>query len=120
VGGRYLIPGPPGAWHASFPNPQGIFDAGCNLYLWCQQLAGRWVGFHLGQWHGCFKDNFGAAELVYPLNYNARIYTSNFELSAELGGQDLLYHRTRGAREGSGSFRRLYESLTGRLVNRPL
>jgi hypothetical protein len=116
VDGKYLIPGPPAAWHASFPNPQGIFDAGCNLYLWTLQQRGRWIGFHLDGWKDSFKDNFGMAELVYPLNYNAGRYTSNFKLSADLGRQDLLYHRTRGARESSGSFRRLYESLIGHAV----
>ena len=122
VGDCWLIPGPLPDYQNSFPNPSGIFDTGCNLWLHNEQHEGRWMSFYLDpkemaeksmSYHlsGFKKDNIGFYELVYPLNYNLGRYKTNFGLTDNIGSDDLLYHRTRGCREEAESFKKLYWSL---------
>lgn len=120
----WMIPGPIKDQFEKFPNPNGIFDSGCNLWLWNKEKEGRWISFfldtdylkektfsyHLSKFH---TDNIGFCELVYPLNYNLSKYKSNFEINDDLGSMDLLYHRTRGCQENSQSYKKLYESIYG-------
>lgn len=108
VGHRWMIPGPL-AEH-KFPKSDGLYDTGCNIWLWNEEKKGRWISFQLDQINGEPK-NTGFRELVYPMNYKLKNYKSNFGLADDLGNDDLLYHRTRGSREKSASYRRLYESL---------
>jgi hypothetical protein len=118
----WTIPGPLQEYYESFPNPSGIFDAGCNLWLWNEQNKGRWLSFYLDQeemadksysYHlSKFKtDNIGFSELVYPLNYSTSKYKTNFGLKDDLGNTDLIYHRTKGSQGKIDSYKRLYESL---------
>lgn len=118
----WLIPGPLPDHYKSFPNPDGVFDAGCNLWLWTEKNEGKWMSFYLDpkemasnsvSYHlSKFKtDNIGFSELVYPLNYNLSRYKTNFGLNDVLENQDLLYHRTRGCQEKADSFVNLYRSL---------
>ena len=109
--GKYLISFPIPEYQDQFPNPEGMFDTGCNLWLWNLQRNGRWLAFYLDQWHGCFKHNRGLVKLMYPLNYNTARYKTNFGLKDNFGKQDLLYHRTRGTLESGASFKQLYDSL---------
>jgi len=111
VRGKYLIPGPLKRHYAKFPNPSGIFDMGCNLWLWNHESGGKWIGFHLDTYSDSFRNNGGTKEIVYPMNYSAERYQSNFGLRDDLGDFDLLYHRTRGSKEDGQAFRTLYESL---------
>ena len=122
VGDCWLIPGPLPEHYASFPNPNGIFDTGCNLWLWNEQKRGRWLSFYIDPEEMAYKsysyhlskfrtDNIGFKELIYPLNYSLEKYKTNFGLTDSLGVDDLLYHRTRGCREESDSYRKLYDSL---------
>ena len=118
----WLIPGPLSEYQHMFPNPQGIFDAGCNLWLWNELNNGKWlsfyidskemaeksVSFHLSKFQ---ENNAGFYELVFPLNYNTSKYKTNFGLSDDLGNTDLLYHRTRGCQELADSYKKLYKSL---------
>lgn len=112
VDGHFLIPGP--VRQDEFPNPGGIFDAGCDLWLWNKDTDGRWVSFWLDVNMKSFRRNFGSKGVVYPMNYRLQNFDSNFGLST-VGVGDILYHRTRGARESSGEYLALYESLFGRL-----
>jgi hypothetical protein len=109
--GHYFAAGPIREYEDKFPNPNGIFDAGCNLWLWSEECQGRWMAFYLDCWLDCFKDNFGTKEIVYPMNYSQKHYKTNFGLEDSVGEQDLLYHRTRGGKENPNSFRELYYSL---------
>jgi hypothetical protein len=109
--GKWLVAGPMPNHYHKFPNPKGIFDAGCNLWLWNDERKGRWMGFYLDVWLDSFKNNFGCAEIVYPLNYNSQNYKTNFGLQEKLGNMDLIYHRTRGGKEQADSFTKLYWSL---------
>ena len=109
--GKYLVPFPVPEHQHEFPNPAGMFDTGCNLWLWNLQRGGRWLGFYLDQWHNCFKYNRGFGKLLYPLNYNTARYKTNFGLEEHFGKQDLLFHRTRGTLENGVSFRKLYDTL---------
>lgn len=111
VDGKYLIPGPLTNHCHEFPNPDGIFDMGCNLWLWNHELGGRWIGFQLDASCHPFQGNSGADDLVYPMNYSAKFYQSNFGLRDDLGDFDLLYHRTRGSKAGGPAFAELYHSL---------
>lgn len=115
AGSDFLIPCPLPDYWRQFPNPKGIFDAGCNLWLWNEERKGRWLSFYLHERLDAFKGNMGCKDLVYPLNYNARHYRNNFGFTGDLGDHDLLYHRTRGAKENGSSYRALYESLFGKL-----
>lgn len=117
----WLIPGPLDEYYDQFPNPGGIFDSGCNLWLWNEQNKGKWLSFFLEKkqisktqsYHSSdyVKNNSGFKELVYPLNYNLRNYTTNFGLTDSLGDSDLLYHRTRGCQEKADSYKNLYKAL---------
>lgn len=109
--GKYLMPSPIPSHTMRFPCPDGMFDVGCNLWLWNEEQHGRWLAFYLEQWNKDFETNFGFTELVYPLNYNTQSYMTNFDLQVDLGVCDLLYHRTRGSHEPGTSFRSLYVSL---------
>ena len=122
VGDCWLIPGPIKEQQDKFPNPNGIFDAGCNLWLWNEEKKGKWISFFLDpkeiaeksfSYHlSTFKTaNIGFTELIYPLNYRLSNYTTNFGLTDDLGKEDLLYHRTRGCQEQSASYKALYRSL---------
>ena len=115
VGNNWIIPGPLKEYCNSFPNPNGIFDAGCNLWLWNEQKQGRWLSLTLDTRsyysEKFLKDNCGFVELVYPLNYNTSNYKTNFGLTDDLGNIDILYHRTRGCQEKSTSFKNLYLTL---------
>lgn len=117
--GKYLVAGPMVEHQYKFPNPSGMFDAGCNLWLWSQEQGHRWLGFSLNHWQESFQHNFGTTEIVYPMNYNQQHYQTNFELRESLGEADLLYHRTRGGKEKAHSFRKLYQSLFGRPIHPP-
>lgn len=117
IDGAYLLPGPPPSWN-EYPNPQGIFDIGCNLWYWNKLRRGRWLAFDLEhrQTHG----NFGLPQLVYPMNYTSDRFHSNFDLEADLGQKELIYHRTRGSREFADDYLNLYQSLFGETPNLPI
>lgn len=116
VGDCWLIPGYLPEYRNSFPNPLGVFDAGCNVWLWNEQNKGKWLSFVLNT-DGLVKDsdyvlnNKGFVDLVYPLNYNTSNYMTNFGLKENFGNIDLLYHRTRSSYEDSSSYKKLYRSL---------
>ncbi len=118
--GKYLLPGPIDGLAETFPNPQGFFDVGCNLWFWNQNK--RWLSFKpRGAFSGEFTyENYGFREMVYPMNYNLCDFRANFELkdSSHLMGNhpDLLYHRTRGGRESGKEFKELYESVIGEKI----
>lgn len=116
VGDCWLIPGYLPEHVNSFPNPSGIFDAGCNLWLWNELKKGKWLSFYvdtqnLNKDERFLFENKGFENLVYPLNYNTSKYKSNFGLKEDLGNLDLLYHRTRGSYEDSASYKNLYHSI---------
>ena len=122
VGDCWLIPGHLKEHRDSFPNPAGIFDAGCNVWLWNEQKKGKWLSFHISKsdmekspdYHlpGFTTDNSGFIKIVYPLNYNTSNYKTNFGLEDDLGNTDLLYHRTRGSYEDSRAYLALYKSVS--------
>lgn len=109
--GKYLLPGPIHGFSQVFTNPEGIFDMGCNLWLWNHQQNGRWLSFQMGHYADCFKDNFGLKDIAVPANYSAKHFRSNIQISDDMGNTELLYHRTRGARERGASFTKLYKDL---------
>lgn len=109
--GKYLMPGPLPSYQYSFPNPDGIFDAGCNLWLWNEHKKGRWMSFHLEKDRNAFRNNGGVSNIVYPLNYNMKNYKTNFGLDVKMPDQDILYHRTRSSKENAGDYCNLYHSL---------
>jgi len=121
VGDCWLIPGHLPEHRKSFPNPSGIFDAGCNVWLWNEQRKGNWISFYIDpkdleksksyDSKDFFMNNRGFTDLVYPLNYNTSKYKTNFGLTENLGCEDILYHRTRGSYEDSKSYKKLYRSL---------
>ena len=107
--GKYLVPGPIEELAAGFPNPRGFFDVGCNLWLWNQNK--RWLSFNLNHTKEFSYEDYGFEEIVYPMNYTTASYRTNFGLKDDLGQVELLYHRTRGAREGGQQFKELYEKI---------
>lgn len=108
--GKYLIPGP--IEPEAFPNPNGMFDVGCNLWLWAKQNNWRWLSFYLDA--GQFPHNnteYGFKELVYPMNYDVGHYRCNFGLQVKLEHEDLLYHRTMAVGQSGADYLNLYQSL---------
>lgn len=80
--GKYLIHGPiPGLWE-KFPYPEltNSYETGCNLYLHCEEIGGKWLSFQTLDCH----------------NYTTKIYRNNFKLKANLGNVKLIYHETNG------------------------
>lgn len=108
--GKYLIPGP--VCPEQFPNPQGAFDVGCNLWLWAKEKNWRWLSFYRDD--GLMpntNDGYGFKDIVYPRNYRTDDYRTNFGLKDDLGNQDVLYHRTMAVGQSGESYKRLYDSL---------
>ena len=108
--GKYLIPGP--LCPEEFPNPEGAFDVGCNLFLWAKAQNWRWLSFYRDG--GVFpktNDEYGFKELIYPMNYTTAEYRTNFGLEKDLGKQELLYHRTMAVGQSGASYQQLYDSL---------
>lgn len=107
---KYLVPGP--ICPELFPNPDGLFDVGCNLWRWAHEQNWRWLSFYMD----CgtlpnTNDGYGFKDLVYPMNYNTSIYRTNFNLMENLGNQDILYHRTMSVGQSGESYKQLYASL---------
>ena len=111
--GEYLLPGP-NSHYGEFPSPDGMFDVGFNLWFWGKQNNWKWLSFYRDA--GLFPINneqYGFRDLVYPMNYTAADYRTNFGLQDDLGQQELLYHRTMAVGQPGSSYRQLYESLFG-------
>ncbi len=116
--GKYLMPGGLQDHWKEFPHPNGYFDAGCNLWLWCKQQNLDWLSFQLPERLDCFQRNSWQKEdLKYPLNYNTALYKSNLEIGeGKFGNQDLIYHRTGASRMPAEGYVQLYEKLFSRSV----
>lgn len=79
--GKWLVHGPPVGYWDQFPLPSGLFDVGCNLWLWNKQNAGKWL-------------SFGGSEINnHARLYIANNYHTNFTFTSPWG-QKLLYHKT--------------------------
>lgn len=79
IDGKWLLQSPIPEFYGSFPNPDGEFDAGCNLWLWAKQNGFKWVSFPTLQ----------GDEHVY----STREYRSNFSYQANYN-ISFLYHKT--------------------------
>ena len=117
--GKYLVPGPIPECLEQFVNPQGMFDVGCNLWLWNLEKQWKWMAFYLDGQDNRSQNNFGFSDLVYPMNYNLRYYKTNFGLTGSMGKRELLYHRTRGSHESGIPYRKIYDSLFRKRQSRP-
>jgi hypothetical protein len=84
VDGMWLLQTPMPEYKNQFPNPKGVFDPGCNLYLWFKHQ--HWMSFHL-------KDHQKPNPLCNATTYNL----NNFGLSSdEFGNKPLLFHSGHG------------------------
>ena len=77
----WLMFGPPVNRWQEFPKTNGLYDVGCNLWLWNKENNGRWL-------------SFGAS----VINNHARLYVANnyhtnFSFTSPWS-QRLLYHKT--------------------------
>lgn len=109
--GKYLVAFPIPEFQDQYPNTAGMFDTGCNLWIWNQQRKGRWLSFYLDEWHNCFRYNRGFNKMIYPMNYKIGRYKTNFGLEENVPSADLLYHRTRSSLESGREFKKLYGEL---------
>lgn len=103
--GKYLMPGLTD-YYNQFPNPDGKFDVGCNLWLWNQEKQGKWISFQLD----VVPNDYGFTEVDAP-DYIASSYTSNFDLKEDLGNDPLLFHRTRCTKHDFQSYHNFYHEL---------
>jgi len=49
--GKYLIPGCIPSIAESFPNPNGLFETGCNLWHWAKLKEWKWLSFQTTDCH---------------------------------------------------------------------
>ncbi len=89
--GYWLIQGPIPGHYDKFPNPglskdSGLFDVGCNLYLWGLENNWRWLSFQTLDCH----------------NYTTAYCRTNFKPLPKLKKEKLLYHLISGSRGGEG------------------
>lgn len=61
-----------------FPNPTGIYDVGCNLWVWLFEQKGRWLSF---------ENSFGKGPAIYTSRN-----VNNFGLNDDFGSKNLLFH----------------------------
>ncbi len=95
--GKWLMPGIASV-PTDFPNPDGSFDAGCNLYLWNKAVDGKWISFA--------KHDEGL--------YRTGQYASNFSTKIDLPDQNMLIHRIEGARGADPTkYIEMYEEING-------
>lgn len=109
--GKYLIPGPIPEAYDRFPNPAGMYDCGCNLWLWNDDMQGRWLSFQFPEGASFTKSCYGFDKIEYPMNYSLNRFKANFTPNRNLGSGDLLFHRTRGTKTPGPDFKALYESV---------
>ncbi len=91
--GNFFIQGAIPEFMDQFPNPGGVFDAGCNLYIFAQQENWRWLSFQTMDCHWYdtlhYKTNFKLRERLYNkkriLLYHQVSSTSAIEHSALYG-----------------------------------
>jgi len=82
--GEFLIPNPIPGLCDTYPNkdPHAIFDVGCNLWLWNEEIKGKWIAFQTADCHiyttSFYRNNFGfknrfkKERLIYHLSSSAR------------------------------------------------
>lgn len=75
---KYLLQGVIPEIYHKWPNPEGWFDIGCNLWLWNEDMKGKWLSFQTMDTH------------IYSTN----VYKTNFKLRDRFKKQKLLYHQT--------------------------
>jgi len=80
--GKFLACGPIPEFADKFPYRKGLFDTGCNLWLWNQENNGRYISFGMED----------------PRRYVKYPYASNFDLTDNLGTGRILYHCTKALR----------------------
>jgi len=96
--GKYLVPSPIPELYQEFPNPEGQFDLGCNMWLWSKQQNWKWLGFQTTDCH------------LYTSSYNR----GNIKLDEKLPRKKLLYHCVNGTKNTSNefeSFKEVYEDF---------
>lgn len=94
--GKWLIPGM-AVPTEHYPNPRGLFDAGCNLWVYTKVMNGRWLSFVELNGH----------------HYRTNRVGCSFELKEDLGNDMLLFHRSRGARhEEFWTYLNRYQKMT--------
>jgi hypothetical protein len=99
--GKWLLQTPIPEFVDEFPNPKGVFDPGCNLWLWFRDK--RWLSFHQ-------KDNQPLTATCNASTYNK----NNFDLPEDtLGNEPLLFHSGHG--HADLLFKAL-ENATGRSI----
>lgn len=89
MNGYWALQGPIKGFWDKFPNKDlspsfGLFDVGCNLYLWSLEKNWRWLAFQTTDCH----------------SYNSVYNRSNFGLKEKFKKQNLLYHLISGSRGG--------------------
>lgn len=82
----WLLQGPIPDLYNKFPNKDGLFDVGCNLWLWSLEKNWKWLAF---QTIDC---------RLYKTNYNR----GNIKID-KIKNQKLLYHLISGSRGGKDS-----------------
>jgi hypothetical protein len=87
MNGYWMLQGPIEGFYDKFPNKDlsnnfGLFDVGCNLYLWALEKNWRWLSFQTLDCH------------LYLNIYNR----GNFGFKEKLKKQKMLYHLISGAR----------------------
>jgi hypothetical protein len=82
--GEFLIPGVLPNYNHLFPNKDdyAIFDVGSNMWLWNEEVKGRWLSFQTLDCH------------IYTTHY----YRNNFGLKEKLPKQNIIYHLGSGSR----------------------
>lgn len=96
---KWMIPGPIPDYYQWFPNPNGMFDTGCNLWLWAHTNKWRWLCFQLNE------RNF----------YSAMCHKKNFDGTIELEDHALLYHWTFGAHRPIEEYIEVYKKTLSQL-----
>ena len=84
--GKYLMPGPPIGHWAKFPKSTGLFDVGCNLWLWNLEKQGRWISFTPQP----FRERQDVVYRGGALNSNFKFVAPN----DTRWRRNLLYHKT--------------------------
>jgi len=68
--GKWLIQGMIPEIQATFPQPNGYYDVGCNLYYWNYERNGRWISFP--QQDGLTFSNFDLEQTNFgPILYHS-------------------------------------------------
>ncbi len=69
--GKWLIQGMVPEVQAIFPQPNGYYDVGCNLYYWNHERNGKWISFP--QSHGTAYSNFDMEPMEFgPILYHSK------------------------------------------------